>query len=268
MKNVSNTLLDFLLAIALIILLITILPKKRGMVVLLNGTSSAGKSAILKELAKLNSDYYILRYDDWFPAQVVQKAKELGWKEESNIDPWLFFHDYLAQQTGNYYFATEVRQKLFPSDMAFYQLALDRMLKGQNVIIDTVLEYEKDYQQFFAAFNDFKTKKILIYCAFEVLLERVKQRNVSGIPEEMRTAFRSFEQFPGMYKVQEHPDEIIIDVVKTSVMKKALDAAIQELIKENIPKPYIPRLEEFKRNFIKQFKLDEKEEIALTPTHS
>ena len=54
---------------------------KIGNIVLLNGTSSAGKSAILEEFTKLEKDYIIFKIDDWFPSQII-KSKELGWERK------------------------------------------------------------------------------------------------------------------------------------------------------------------------------------------
>lgn len=186
-----------------------------GTVILLNGTSSSGKSA---------------------------------------IDPWLFLHDYFTEQTGKYYFDA-------PYD--FYTLAKEVALKGEQVIIDTVLESEAGYNAFCAFFKDVKTIKLLVYCPLDVLLERVEQRNKLGIPEEMRHAFLSFEQFPAIYKIQENSNDQAVDVAKSDVTKKALEAVIQELLDMGIPEVYVPKLKKFKQNFIKQFKLDDQKEVIL-----
>jgi chloramphenicol 3-O-phosphotransferase len=238
-----------------------------GLIFLLNGTSSSGKSTVLKELHKIKPEIVQLKVDDFFPAQLKAKARELGWDEQTKVDPWLFLHLYLNQKTGKIYFDTQVRELLFTAVPPFYILAKEKANAGQNVIIDTVFEYESAYKQAFDFFKDSRLITILLYCPLDTLLERVNGRNKAGKPEEFRLAFLSFEQFPALYKVQEKSYEPIIDVVKTATMRTALESAIQQLIDNNIPKEYLPKLQSFKQDFIRQFKLDEEEEIALTPRH-
>ncbi len=238
-----------------------------GSIILLNGTSSAGKSTLLKELLKLSPTLFQLKVDDYYAPELKKKAQELGWNEQLDGNPWLYLHRYLTKKTGNYYFDTEVREALFTEVPAYYPIAKSAALEGKSVIIDTVLEYESSYQQFFEFFQHTKIISILLYCPLNVLLVRVEQRNKSGIPGEYRPAFLSFEQFPAMYKIQETDDEQVVDTIKTLTMMTALYTAIKDLIDQNIPKEYLPKLEVFKQQFIKQFKLDEKEEVTLVSRH-
>lgn len=241
--------------------------KMGGLIFLLNGTSSSGKSTVLKELQKIKPELAQLKVDDFWKEELKKKARELGWDDQSKVDPWRFLHLHLNQKSGKLYFDTQVRELLFTEVPQFYTIAKEKAQKGQNVIIDTVLEYESAYQQAFHSFQVSRLITVLIYCPLDTLLERVNARNKTGKPEEFRHAFLSFEQFPGMYKVQEKKYEPIVDVVKTATMKAALESAIQELINHNIPQEYLPKLQTFKQDFIRQFKLDEQEEIALVPRH-
>ncbi len=270
MKSISKIALIIFSILGFILVKKLLIPNKYGRIILLNGTSSAGKSAILEELNKIDSSFYILKVDDWWPPVMKAKAKELGWDENSQMDPWMYLYHYMAKKTGIWYFATEMREILFRDSASFYQLACDVALRGQDVIIDTVLEYEREYKEFdtFFANKDMVVKKILVYCPLDILLHRVEQRNASGNPEEQRTVFQSFEQFPAIFKVQEHADEQVVDTVQSSVIKQTLDEAIAQLKKHGIPDPSLPRLEEFREKFIARFKLDEQKEIKLVPIHS
>ncbi len=244
------------------------LSRKTGMIILINGTSSSGKSAMLNKFKKLCGDFVIFKIDDWLPDEYLRKAKALGWHEDSGLDPWSFLHDYMVKKTGKYYFDTELRKELFDNFCSFYESAKQAALQGQNIVIDTVVEYEKEHKLVNSVFpEELKVVKVLVYCPLDTLLERVAQRNKLGKPEEMRPAFLSFEQFPAIYKIQEHKNEIVIDTIQSKVMKNALESAIQELIENNIPQPYLPKLDKFKRSFTQNFKLDEQEEIKLVPKH-
>ncbi len=240
---------------------------KHGKIILLNGVSSSGKTTIINEISNIDKSIKILKVDDWFPEVLNQKAESLGWKNESGIDPWLYLYDYVHEKTGKWYFNTEVRQILFDEATSLYQKAKDISSSGHNVIIDTVLEYDKEYKTFDDFFKNDRVLKVLVYCPMDVLLERVEIRNKSGIPEEYRTAFQSFEQFPAMFKVQEHLNEQVVDEIKSKVLKQTLEKSIQALIDNKIPEPYLPKLQDFKNNFIKIFKLDEQENIILVSKH-
>lgn len=238
-----------------------------GTLLLLNGTSSSGKSAILSSFEKKHPDFKVFKIDDWFPDQMRQKATQLGWQENGGTNPWVYLATYVEQQTGKPNFDTETRAYLFNEITPMYAAAKKALQAGQNVVIDTVFEYDPEYQKFADFFAEFNCIKVLVYCPLDVLLERVQARNNSGVRAEMRSAFQSFEQFPAIYKLQEHADKQGVDTVSVASMKSALQAAIQELIDNKIPGKYLPRLQAFEQNFIKQFKLDDQDRITLVARH-
>lgn len=259
------------LLISLIIICVLIgfflIQKKQGTIILLNGTSSSGKSAILKELHAQSPDIVVLKVDDYYPDELIQKAMHCGSQKDSEIDPWSFLHQYLIAQTDKYYFDTELREQLFSAASFFYPKAKELAAQGKTVIIDTVLEHKKAYQEVLEYFKDDQFHMALIYCPMDILLERVQARNCSGVSGEQRNAFLSFEQFPHMYKLKESDDEPVIDRVNTKTLKNALEASIQDLIKQGIAPEYLPKLQEFKNNFIAQFKLNSVSEIEIAPQH-
>lgn len=238
---------------------------KMGKVVLINGTSSAGKTTLLNEFHKLNLDYIVLKVDDWFPQRWIDLAKQLGWDKNSNIDSWDFLHNFLTKRTGKYYFDVELRKHLF-NHTDFYQQAKNLALSGKNVIIDTVLEYEKEYINFSSVFNNYPVIKILLYCPLHTILERVDQRNKSGDIAEYRTSFQTFNQFKNMYEIKENNQQTI-DITKSYLMKESLNTSIDDFIASKIPEVYYPKLERFKNKFVNKFKLDLLGEISLSPKY-
>lgn len=237
------------------------------MIILLNGTSSSGKSTAVKELQKFLPQAVFLKVDDYYDDGVMQTARNLGWNENTHIDPWLFINQYLTNKTGTYYFDTEVRQQLFTATDFFYSKAKLAAAHGKTAIIDTVLEYPSAYQEAFDYFKDDHFSMILIYCPMDMLLARVQERNSSGIPGEHRSAFLAFEHFTTMYMLKEKADEPLVDTINTNTLKQALDAAIRDLVDQGIAKEYMPKLKEFKAHFIAQFKLDQLKEIEITPQY-
>lgn len=238
-----------------------------GMLILLNGTSSSGKSAILDSFYKSNPIFKVFKVDDYFPTQALKKAKELGWEEHNGVEPWVYLANYVEQKTGHPNFDTQVRAYLFHETSPMYQEAHKALRTGHKIIMDTVFEYDPEYERFSDFFKEFNCFKVLVYCPLDVLIERVQTRNRSGKKEEIRTAFQSFEQFPALYKPQEHEHEPVVDVVSSDSIKTALDTAIQELVAYKIPEKYMQPLQNFKLNFIKQFKLDKLSDIKLVARH-
>ncbi|CAN5161959.1 hypothetical protein BH09DEP1_BH09DEP1_8010 [soil metagenome] len=238
--------------------------KSPGTIILLNGTSSSGKSTVAKELQTLAPHAMFLKIDDYYDAEVLQTALNLGWKENSGIDPWLFLNQYLTRKTGNYYFDTEVRQQLFTATDFFYSKAKLAETHGKTIFIDTVLEYASAYQEAFDYFKASNFFMILIYCPMQILLAHVQERNSSGIAGEHRSAFLAFEHFKTMYKLKEHSDEPLVDMVNSGQLKESLQIAIQELVDQGNEDEYLPKLEKFKEDFIAQFKLDQTTQIEIT----
>lgn len=236
-------------------------------IILLNGTSSSGKSTVSKELQKILPHALFVKVDDYYDAEVIQVAKNLGWKESLGIDPWLFINEYLTNKTGKYYFDTEIRQQLFTATDFFYSKAKQMAEHGKLVFIDTVLEYESAYQQAFDYFKADNFSMILIYCPMSLLLERVQERNSTHIIAEHRHAFLAFEHFRTMYKLRENSSDPLVDTISTTKLKNALESAIQGLIHAGVPEGYLPRLQQFKEDFIAQFKLNQASEIEITPTY-
>ncbi|GMU19539.1 MAG: hypothetical protein AMXMBFR12_07310 [Candidatus Babeliales bacterium] len=241
--------------------------KKNGSIILLNGTSSSGKSSVLKELEKIVPHAAFLHVDDYYDDEVIQTAQNLGWKETAYTDPWHFINQYLADKTGKYYFDTEVRQQLFTASDFFYSKAKSAMAHGKTVFIDTVLEYPSAYQHVFDYFKDDHFSMILIYCPMSVILKRVQERNNCGIPSEHRSPFLPFEHFITMYKLRNNLNEPLVDVVSTITLKYALETAIQDVIQAGISTAYLPKLQKFKEDFISQFKLEQADTIEITPQY-
>ena len=243
---------------------------KPGRVILLDGTSSVGKSAIIGEFKKLHPEYAIIKVDDWFPLDLTNVAQVYGWAQDSHLDPWTFVRNYLIEKNKTYYLDTEVRREMFASmpTRGYFEAAKKESLQGDNVIIDTVLEDMAQYQLFDKTFQGLPVTKVLVYCPLDILLERVEKRNASHDISEHRTAFLSFEQFPVMYKVQASANELLVDTVKTETMRQALDKAVQDLVATGIAEGYVLVLAQFKQRFVDHFELDTREDINLAPARA
>ena len=163
--------------------------EKSGMIVLLNGTSSAGKSSIVNELQEIYGNNFTVVSLDGF----------MSTYEKDNYDE--FFDD-------------------------FYKHVKNLSKNHNKVLVDTV-EYEAQHEQFGAILSG-NLVKILVYCPLDDIAQRVKKRKQSQDEAEHRSVRQAFEQFLGLYKKQSQSDELVIDKIYTSSIKKLLPKIKEE----------------------------------------
>jgi adenylylsulfate kinase-like enzyme len=218
-----------------------------GTIVILNGTSSAGKTSILQELQKIYDDPCIVNLDSFY-------------KE---------------------YKATHPRPKSMTKDErdAYNNQMLDVMYvhtaeiasKGQNVFVDTV-QFDDNYQHFCSLLDRKNTIKIAVYCPLDVIAAHVEKRTKEGDPRDLHLPVG---QFSNMYKVQESPHEPVVDTIATSRIKPVLQLAkdarrqrgkemlAQKKITQKEFDEGVAEVDQLTETFAKQWKLDERAEITI-----
>lgn len=231
---------------------------KAGTVVILNGTSSAGKTSIINELKKIYGTAYAVIDIDTFTGSYTASHPISEQLESEDLDEkakksWL--KDY---------------QRTFVD--SFYTLIRDEALKGYNVLVDTVPVLEnarEEYEQVSRILKDVKTIRVLLYCPLDITLARVEQRNLTGIPEERREVTPPIRQYRSLYKPQESESEQVLDTISSKDMKQLLRSAINSSMKA-LPEELKDKvaevakvLEDGYKEFVQQFKLDELEEVAV-----
>lgn len=206
-----------------------------GAIVVLNGTSSAGKSALANELNLLYGDTCrVIKIDDFEEFYVIKNPL-------------------IAFSGPKEYFTPERLEKRWRD---FYTYAKRLAVSGFHVIVDTILFDEK----YTNILGDDQVHMVLVYCPLETIIERVEQRSKNEL--ERRTVAQAVGQFSEIYKIQESVTEPVVDHVLTSHMQTALDIAIKELgATEKVPREFIIK---FKQDFTEQFKLKTLNRIILT----
>ena len=147
-----------------------------GTIILLNGTSSAGKSTLIYELQKNYPSFYIARIDDF-----IKTPKGCNKKTR--------YHN-------------------------FYTHIKKIALSGQSVLVDTV-SYQLDYEKYDAILKPCKVIKVLVYCPLDALIMHVQQRNKSGALGEKRNLNQAFWQYLTLYTMQHSSSDIVIDRTST-----------------------------------------------------
>jgi len=254
-------------------------------VILIAGTSSAGKTSIINELTKsIGKKYLVVKIDDFNTQEALeQKVKTWGWDpKKSTLDD--FMASYVVNKTGlglEQALSSQVGQAIHKETSDAMHAAFFKHVKHaatkSNIIVDTVFDTVNNFEQFLAIMRGNKITKILIYCPLDVIQERVDKRNLSGKPEEQRSTFQAFRQFAAMYKLHESPHDQIVDKISSEPILKSLKKAIDDIIQEleqTKPKNDLARaklkgdiesVRLFYESFINQFKLNELQEIVIVP---
>jgi predicted kinase len=244
--------------------------KNNGIIVLLNGVSSSGKSTLLSALYEINKSYKAVKVDSWFSSVLIKKIFQFGWDCNTHIDQWFFLHSYSQKEASEKIFSDKFFQELLPYYNAFYLQAEEIASRGYTVIIDSVFPFEPDNKMFRHIFKQYTPLKVLLYCPVSTILARVEQRNQSNKLQEMRTALQSLEQFAKLFKVIESTCGIkhYIDNVCTHSMKQSLEQSIAYIASHIREQKNLYSLEDFKQQFIQQFDLNKSKKIILSPQHT
>lgn len=181
--------------------LATLSASEHGAVIILHGTSSAGKTAIMQELQKIdNARYHACDSDSLMKTFLT----------EHPLDP-----------TNNDY-NMRLLATLFNS---FFKMIQDITDTGITVICDSVDTFftEKIYQ----TFPNKKVFTVLVYLPFDTIQQRVNDYNQHYLLlKDTKTAIMAVRQFLELYKPQDHTHERIIDTVTTDSIKTALQEII------------------------------------------
>lgn len=159
---------------------------KQGLIVLLNGTSSSGKTSISMELKNqkempfhhLSIDNFFGNYNDFIDNTYpdIEPTREVNDQVVAEI---------LFDPIGSVYYATI---KLF-SEM------------GLNVIVDTVIDNDKRFNDFHALLYDHPTLFVGVLCSREELTRREQIRG-------NRTIGLAHSQFDKVYSFDEYDLEV------------------------------------------------------------
>lgn len=223
---------------------------KRGAVVLLNGTSTSGKSALVNELQREFGKAYEIVELDRYMGQ-LQEEHPLSESEQKSMKP-----EEMEKRVGQFLHYT-------------YSHAKELSQQGKHVLVDTV-QFNEEYERNCAALDCKNAVKILVYCPFDIVVDRVAKRTKEGSP---RTLNLVLNQFLHAYKIRESDDELFVDCIETRRFKAKLALVKEEV--ERLPKEMGLKTEEeiqkFRKerlrgldDFVKHFKLDSCKTIELT----
>ncbi len=181
-----------------------------GFVIVLQGTTSSGKSslsvALQKKLHKKN--IATVSIDDFLWQATIQKAQDLGLLHENMpLDEKQKIVMTHAEIVFKDFIATHWFEPLKKAHEYVYQL----MQEGNIVIFDMVFnpQHPEVYQHFCNLFEKHQYSMIITYCSPVKLLEHVISRNNIAGYEQKRNPIFTLQQYCELYKSATNEDVVI-----------------------------------------------------------
>src|SRR3954470_18438019 len=204
-------------------------PAAPGEIVLLNGTSSAGKSSLAESMIRdCKQKYEVVSFDDFYHSY-LKKHGLAGFNREQYDDFLLSLYRHVKAQSE----------------------------AGQNVIIDTV-EFELAYDKYCEILDCSKVIKVIVYCPLDHILKRIDRRNNTGDASGRRPVLLSFQQFLQMYQRQASPEELVVERTSTGRLRAGLVEAGK---KAGNPRQYAFLYQQY----VKTFGIDKDQELVIVP---
>ncbi len=186
-------------------------PSNLPSVIILNGSPSAGKSSIAKQLQILYPNFSIVSYDLERVSSFVSKAKSLKLIPENYVctNLLVFFEDIRKslKNISDKKTIKEWRTFIDSFDDEFYENINQLALKGKKIIVDTIIFDDKQIK----SVKKIEPKNlftVFIHASLEKIIERINKRNSYNDSQEMRFANRILFFYPNYYKAKLEADEL------------------------------------------------------------
>lgn len=170
-----------------------------GSVVVLHGTSSAGKSSIALELQKiLLGKWSIVAFDDFLGSVLLEKAKACGLIVQGMSE---LEHQKIIAAHIPELFARFDESSWSQIKICMYSFVQQQVSLGENVILDTVLSKNEfdNSSDFLTLLSDVPLFISLIYCSPFHLVEHTNARNDCGELTQVRNLDRVLQMFCEVY---------------------------------------------------------------------
>jgi uracil phosphoribosyltransferase len=209
----------------------------QGSVIILDGTSTAGKTSIAKNLVDmLDESYEYIALDD-------------------------FVTEVFMEQEKQHFPHKELLRRHFRRTGDMYDEIIKFVGQGKNVIVDTVFsgqEGEKDIRQGLEKLKDLNVFMALAYCPLPVLADRINSRNEKALSENRAEDMRSMVvavKFDDIYRTKE-PDDVVVGFISPEDIELAYEPPKGASSEE------VNKFAKAKANLLKYFG---KKSIPITP---
>lgn len=234
-----------------------------GIVVLLNGTGSAGKSSIGRELARtldnavfLSEELLVFNaYSHLLRQRHMQPPHEL-----KDIDDLMEYRRTLpAEQEA------ALRRDFRQSGDDLIRRDMRRLIQlyggeGKDIVIDNSMWTPEQLDEWREATQDYPTMNVVVYCSLNVLLEHIQKRNLSPLEYEHRDVAMPLEMFFSIYRpVEDHE----IDQLERESVKQTLARALA--YKRERDPNWEKDDSELIQDYLQRLELDRNETVKIAP---
>lgn len=230
-----------------------------GWLIMLDGTSSAGKTSIsrhlkTKLLEQANLSFCYESMDDFNDRKAAEEEKQSAelkkaqasaerdtqalssssHSRSTNSDESAPASSDIASKTASSSSSSKDDDDDDDSLVDYFQFLKDLVARGKHVIADAVLRDDqdmKDYKNIIGKGDTFVF--VMVYCPAIEITRRVQARNLSGNKDEERTLYQAIAQIPDMYTLTKKPTKQTIDSITKSDVEEMLKPLKEELIKDN-----------------------------------
>ena len=245
------------------IVAVKISDKKEGKVVVLNGTSSAGKSTIVKELLpSFKGTAEVISYDQTLCNIIRKKFTDEKGKAPSSDSEFYAYWAELDKQDSKV--LNKICEEVLPQQL--YANIRNAYLNGKIVIVDVSITDKDSMQHFLKQLHDLPVCLALVYCPLEKLFKNLMKRNQEE--KEQRDLDQPSIQFFELYKKREKKSQPCIDILKKDQVDWVVDR-IKETAKTTIKDDvelakFIKSVDEHMPSIYNKLELDKNEEIEIT----
>jgi chloramphenicol 3-O-phosphotransferase len=232
-------------------------------IIILNGTSSAGKSSIKEELSKILGQQWASFSIDNYVVQEFKRLYPAASSYPDSIDEAQIDKDitkFQSTQVGKYLCGKEPLDKMIQDTKTV-------LARGKNVIIDITLYGEK-FDYLLENLQSYNIKLVMIYCSPTRILDRVECRNQEARTKRTslekklshRTVTRAIRGFAALYQptnVENHLGKITRKDLAT-----ILDRAVQDFYMADIGKA---TPSDFAQAIAANFGFQDNDSVGITP---
>lgn len=251
-------------------------PAKKSVAILLNGTSSAGKTTVAQALIPLleeSSD--IVSQDEMYLEllwqAICQDTTLLESIRQKFVAEYGRSHkseDEFCEYVGILHERGSLDKKLNWDDVGqhVYAKMCTSYLTGKNVIGDMVITSKDGIECLSKNLRDIPAFKVMVYCPLEELFQHLIKRNQSKNERDHRQLDLPFLVFFALYKKQEANDPIV-DVLKKDTINSVV-WQIQEIAKKTETDPvklalFLQKIDSQKQKIFETLGLNDHEEVAI-----
>lgn len=240
-------------------------------VIVVSGISASGKSSVVDALhEKLGPTSVVIRLDAYFQKIVAQKARSLGWSEQQSVGAWEFLRMHIDEDVEHEVFDYQIRTTVLDYQL-FYDAISQALKKYEYVLVDTIVECDRQHHELASVIDTAQSKWVLLYCPLRVVAERFAARTTMASFVNSGVSLTTYESFMSMYTPLRGVHWTPLDSIDPVQTRLQLDHAIHHVLSV-APRAkkdaYKHHTDAFRKQFLDHFTIADGQHssIALYPS--